>query len=245
MRKSLRKLKKFELFRLGIDLTNEYYHKIFRRKVFTFNGRTFQYFYHRSNRTWETERAVEIPIVWEMVKNNSNKNILEVGNVLSHYFPVNHDIVDKYETSKGVINKDIVDFKPSKKYDLIITISTIEHVGYDEEGCAGSPYEMKKNPQKTLLALENLNRMLNVGGKIIVTIPLGYNPYLDNMIKTNKIVFTKMFCFRRISENGDWIETNWNGVKNSKYNYPFLAANGLIIGVIEGNQKAGFLFDDN
>ena len=29
------------------------------------------------------------------------KKILEVGNVLSHYFRINHDVVDKYENRQG------------------------------------------------------------------------------------------------------------------------------------------------
>jgi hypothetical protein len=42
------------------------------------------------------------------------RNVLEVGNVLSHYFPVHHDVLDKYEKAKGVINEDVVEFSPAK-----------------------------------------------------------------------------------------------------------------------------------
>ena len=65
-------------------------------------------------------------------KNTSWKNIFEVGSVLSHYFPINHDVLDKYEKGHGVINQDVVDFKPHNKYDLIVSISTLEHVGFDD-----------------------------------------------------------------------------------------------------------------
>ena len=67
------------------------------------------------------------------------KKILEVGNILSHYFSVNHDIVDKYEKDVDVINQDIIDYHPNKKYDLIVSISSLEHVGEDE-----TPREPKK-----------------------------------------------------------------------------------------------------
>ena len=56
------------------------------------------------------------------------------------YYKFEHDIVDKYEKKKGIINQDIVDYKPDKKYDLIISISTLEHVGWDE-----TPRENYKN----------------------------------------------------------------------------------------------------
>jgi hypothetical protein len=67
------------------------------------------------------------------VKRYKERNILEIGNVLSHYFPVNHDIVDKYEKADGVINQDVVHFYSPKKYDLIVSVSTLEHVGWDED----------------------------------------------------------------------------------------------------------------
>ena len=90
-----------------------HYYKIFKSsRTFLFNGKRYKYFQHKYNTTWRTERAVEIPIVWKLVKNNKKKNILEVGNVLSHYFPVNHDILDKYEHEPDVINQDVVDFQP-------------------------------------------------------------------------------------------------------------------------------------
>lgn len=111
-----------------------YFYKISKSsRTFLFQGETYRYFYHKYNKTWKNERAVDIPIIWEIVKKSQKKRILEVGNVLSHYFPANHDIVDKYELAKGVINQDIVDFTACHKYDLIVSISTLEHVGYDEK----------------------------------------------------------------------------------------------------------------
>ena len=50
--------------------------------------------------------------------NTKINELLEIGNVLSHYFKWDHDVVDKYEKVEGVINEDVVDFRPSKKYDI-------------------------------------------------------------------------------------------------------------------------------
>jgi SAM-dependent methyltransferase len=157
-------------------------------RTFTFQGETYRYFYHKYNTTWRNERAVEIPIVWKIVKKYMDRNILEVGNVLSHYFSVNHDILDKYEKAKGVINQDVVNFSTAKKYDLIVCISTLEHVGWDE-----TPREH----MKILHAIENLKKLLAPKGKIVITLPLGYNPELDKLLKNGKIHFTKRFCMRR------------------------------------------------
>jgi hypothetical protein len=143
-------------------------YKCFLRGKFIFQGKVYHYFYHPYNCTYRNERAVEIPICWEIVKDARNKGqkILEVGNVLSHYFHVDHDIVDKYEKAIGIINEDVCNFKSSKKYYLIISISTLEHVGFDEE---------PRDPCKVLRAIENLKSLLAVGGKMVATFPVGYS----------------------------------------------------------------------
>jgi len=205
-----------------------YYYKIFiiKRKIpkFTFQEDTYSYFFHNYNTTWKNERAIEIPIIWKIVKECRGKKILEVGNVLSHYFPVNHDILDKYEKVDGIINQDVVDFQPSKKYDLIISISTLEHVGWDEK---------PKEPMKILHAIENLKRCLAPGGKIVVTLPLGYNFEMDKLLQKGKIKFTKQYCLKRISKDNKWIKVDWKDIQSSKYDDPFPNANGLVIGIIE------------
>lgn len=193
-------------------------------KSFTFRGNTYHYFWHPYNTTWRGERAIEVPIIWELVKTYRGKEILEIGNVLSHYFPVNHDILDKYEEVNGVVNQDVIDFQPSKKYDLIVSISTLEHVGWDEN---------LREPMKILPSLENLKRCLSPGGKIVVTLPLGYNSEIDTLLNEGKIQFTKIYCLKRISDDNKWTEVDWKDVQNATYNYSVSHANGLIIGIIQ------------
>ena len=62
----------------------------------------------------------------------------------------------------------------AKEAYKIVSISTIEHVGWDE-----TPRGLNKIP----LALENLTGCLASGGEIVVTLPLGYNAYLDKLLK--------------------------------------------------------------
>jgi SAM-dependent methyltransferase len=208
-----------------------YFHKILRSgRKFTFQGENYSYFLHEYNTTWKNERIVEIPIIWKIIKGYEEKKILEIGNVLSHYFIVNHDIVDKYEKAEGVITKDVTEFNPSKKYDLIICISTLEHVGWDENP---RDHKIIHAPEKIMQALDNLKRALAPKGRLIVTLPVGYNLYLDRLLKNGKIQFNSQYCLKRISRDNKWIETSWNNVKDSKYNSPFPAANGLIIGIIK------------
>lgn len=200
-------------------------HRLFKSsRCFSLDGSFYRYFYARYNHTWANERAVEIPIVYKVVCEHKGKRILEVGNVLSHYFPVRHDVLDKYERGAGVINEDVVDFRPSQKYDLIVSISTLEHIGWDEK---------PRNPEKLLAAVENLEGHLARGGQLLATLPLGYNPGMDDQLCRNKLPFTRVYCLRRVSRDNRWVESSWHDVEGLKYGDPFPAANGLVIGVIE------------
>ena len=194
------------------------------KKNFTFRDQQYNYFYHIYNCTCLNERAIEIPIILEFLKIYQGKNILEVGNVLSHYFQISHDVLDRYEIAEGVINEDVVNFKPTQKYDLIFSISTLEHVGWDEE---------PKDPQKVLFALRNLKNCLSYGGKIVITLPLGYNPEMDDLLEKGEIKFTKQYFMKRISNNNEWKEVIESEVKGIKFNFSQYSANGLIIAITE------------
>jgi len=216
--------RKFNTRRIVLFIRLHYY-KLFKRgRTFAFNGSVYPYFYHKYNTAWQTERTVEVPIAWKMVQEYADKHVLEVGNVLSHYFEISHDVIDKYEKASAVQNIDVVDFHPAKSFDLIVSISTLEHVGWDEE---------PKEPLKVLRAISRLTDCLKPGGLMLVTLPLGQNPSLDGMLDQGKIPFSRAYYMKRISKGNDWIQTNWTDIRGSKNNHPFRAANGLVIGIIE------------
>ena len=195
-----------------------------RTKTFRFDGREYEYLYHPYNRTWKNERGVEIPIFRERLLQHQGKRILEVGNVLSHYFPIQHDVVDKYEVSPGVINKDIVEFVPQHKYDLIVSISTLEHVGWDEQ-----PQE----PAKLLQAIEHLrSTCLAPGGSLVASLPVGYNKFFDGLLRDGKSPFTTQHLLKRISTQNYWVESDWNGCKDATYGR--FVAHAICIGIIQG-----------
>ena len=193
-------------------------------ETFTFQGRAYSYFFHRHNTTWRNERSVEVPIIHALVKARPPDRVLEIGNVLRHYFSVSHDVVDKYEQAAGVINEDVVDYRPAKKYDLIVAISTLEHVGWDER---------PKDPAKILRAINNLKTCLAPGGKIIVTMPIGENPHLDELLKNGQISFSHKTCLKRLSKRNEWAEAPWEQVRELKYNSPFPKANGIVVGTLD------------
>ncbi|MBX9852896.1 MAG: DUF268 domain-containing protein [Cytophagaceae bacterium] len=219
------------------DIAWKIYYGLFgKNRRFHFNNKTYTYFFHSYNSTWRNERVVEIPIIQEIIKTHQGKNILELGNVLSHYFKTSHLVVDKYESGNKVINQDILDFNTEEKFDIIISISTIEHIGWDEK---------PEDPKKILRTFEKLKQLLSPGGKIYFTVPLGYNPHLDDLIKNNKITLKQIHYLQRQnnnkipgllqntpSYNNFWKEVKLEEIKELTYGHPFPHANIIAFGVI-------------
>jgi len=196
------------------------YYRRFKSASFTARGVVYQYFYHAYNQTYCNERAVEIPIVWSIVQRVPPERVLEVGNVLSHYFPTRHDVVDKYERVPRVQNVDVVDFRPTQPYDLIVSISTLEHVGFNEQ-----PLE----PEKPWRAIRHLQSCLSPQGRLVITIPVGFNPHLDRMLQEGRIPLDDPLYLRRISSDNRWREATWEDIRGARYGDPYRNGNGLVV----------------
>lgn len=219
-----------------------YYSKATRPdRTFAFRGCDYRYLLHIYSDTWKNERTVEVPIIRDIVERNHGKRILEVGNVLSHYWVVAHDVIDKYEMADGVMNVDVVDFEPKHKYDLIVSVSTLEHVGADEKPIympslspgAGLVQHQPRDAMKIARALENLKGCLAHGGMIAVTLPIGQNPEMDRLLAERVIAFSRLYFLRRISKDNQWVETDDKNIFWTKYNSPFPGANAVTIGIYE------------
>ena len=166
-------------FRAGRNLT---YSKILPRVLdtrFAVDGHDYDYLWHPAEETWRSERAVEIPIGLAVLAKADPLRTLEVGNVLRRYArpPAAHAVIDKYERAAGVDNADALTFSGGP-YDLIVSISTVEHVGYDEEPRDGG---------KAARAIENLRGLLAPGGELLATIPIGYNRELDDSLRDGSL----------------------------------------------------------
>ena len=95
----------------------------------------------------------------------------------THAAPAAHTVIDKYEHAPGVVNADALTFSGGP-YDLIVSISTLEHVGYDEE---------PRDAGKAARAIENLRGLLSPGGELLATIPVGYNRELDDALRDGSL----------------------------------------------------------
>lgn len=196
-----------------------------RSETFQFQGITYHYLFHPYCSTWKNERCAAIPIAWRKVLEYQAQggNILEIGNMMSYVHKTEHDVLDKYEVTDGVINEDVADFHPSSKYDFIFSLMTLQYVGW---------YESPREPMKVVRAIENLKNILAPGGTIMVVHGLGQNKVMDDLLIKGSLRFDKKFYLKRIS-GYKWEESDWDSVKETMYDYSIPTANGLIIGFIE------------
>lgn len=186
-------------------------------------GRSIPYVRHHFNRAWRNERSVELALAHDFLAGTPPGRTLEIGNVMSHYGPVDHDILDRYEEAPGVINEDVVDHSPPERYHRVLSISTLEHVGWDER---------PRDPEKVLRAIDNMRRMLAPGGAVLVTAALGQNPHLDEYVRSERLGLPVQVLLRRISDDNRWVEVDLADTEDARYGSPYKAGNVLFVGVI-------------
>ncbi len=192
------------------------------KNLFIFEGDEYEFFSHAYNTTWSNERAIEIPIAARKLKpylsdTSERWRVLEVGNVLSNYgFRTDHEVVDLYDKTDFVQNIDVTELDRPKSYDFIVSISTLEHVGWDEP--------QLRDPQKPRVAIDQLMRALAPGGDLLFTIPLGYNPLMDKHLHERDDIRIRYML--RYASSG-WAEVSRNAVEGVVYNSPHPCANAI------------------
>jgi SAM-dependent methyltransferase len=187
-------------------------------------GARYDTFHHRYNTTWANERAVEIPLVKALIDDPPGANILEVGNVLSHYFEPTWQVLDKYEKGPRVVNEDVVDFKGSSAFDLIVSISTFEHIGFDDQEAAHG------SSGAILAAWESVKDALRPGGLAAITAPMGYNPDMDELVNANAFAFDETHFLKRKTQRS-WECVTPADARGSLYGKPFPAGNCIVFGL--------------
>lgn len=179
---------------------------------FRFLDTELDYFDHPYNDTIHNERAIEVAIALYWLDRHGAG--LEVGNVLGHYGLTGHRVVDLHEEAPGVENIDVFDITGS--YDWIVAISTVEHVGRDEE---------PKDPDAAERAICHLRSLLAPDGYMLVTVPGGYHPVLDQALPTigadvactyrrspSGWERTDGLCFLPYGSSTQWAESVWVGM---------------------------------
>jgi SAM-dependent methyltransferase len=192
--------------------------------TFRYDGSEHRYLRAAYNHTWLNERAVEVPLAAQQLDGADPSRVLEVGNVLSHYLPVAHTVIDKYERAFGVRNVDVVDLDLSGPFDLVLAVSTLEHVGLDED---------VQDPDKPARAIAKLASVLAPGGRLWCTFPVGYNDALDARLRDGSLGFTRLTALRRTGRANRWEQVPVEQVWGIGYDRLLYTAHAVVVAVLD------------
>ena len=210
------------------------------------------YFHHPYGQTWNTEREIEIAIALRWLERN-RQDVVEVGAVMPYYQDnVKHEVIDPYDP-KATIR----DFMENQDLMLmnVLCISTIEHIGTTDYATNERQNIVDKNA-----AINALKQILDDGENCLISIPIGYNHFLDSWLEENLDILN-CFAYKKVlwtlnnklghtvNPNGngelhirtdtpDGVKSLWNyyadvkSIKGEKYREPFPAGNYVLF--IEG-----------
>jgi SAM-dependent methyltransferase len=102
-------------------------------------------------------------------------------------------------------------------YDLIVSVLTLEHVGYDED---------PREPEKPARAVRNLLGLLAPGGRMLATIPIGHHRALDDDLMGGAFGGTVSYLRRVTSLKWEQVEREQ---ANVMYGWPWPGANVVAI----------------
>ena len=75
--------------------------------------------------------------------------------------------------------------------------------------------EKLRDEEKIPRVIDNMKSLLAPGGKIAITVPRDYNPWLDSYLETGGHPFNRLCHFRRVSRSR-WEAIEFEGSPNRK-----------------------------
>ncbi|MEG5072065.1 sulfotransferase family 2 domain-containing protein, partial [Microcoleus sp. B3-D2] len=227
------------------------------QKTFLFKGK--ELYYNRIPYNNPSERAVEVSIGFNFLINLPNSDrVLEVGNVLSRYESslgeqmgvIKRRIIDKFEIDIGVDNEDLMTLESEEKYDAIVSISTVEHIGQGlaPGGAYGESTEIGDHREAPLKAIAKIYDLLALEGKALITVPFGvltdggwyiqfsaqYLALLKKYGIPQEAIRTSFLRLINRDPTKDSVKMLWEEIEevelsNVEYNHPFPFANAIAV----------------
>lgn len=136
------------------------------------------------------ERVVEYPWVFSRLVQATGQRLLDAGSVLNYGYLLSKDIVAKSDLTIFTLSPEkrnyaregisyvfgdlrAMYFAP-EAFDVVISISTIEHIGLDNSKFHQEKVAFREMRDGTHLnAVEEYKRVLKKGGKCLLTVPFG------------------------------------------------------------------------
>lgn len=195
-------------------------------EAFLLEGMRRPYFIHPYNRTWKNERCVELALALEFITDCPDEELLEIGNVISHYIDRRHTVLDKWERClyRPVTNADIVGFDSGRTFLRILSISTFEHIGWDD---------VPRDPERVIAAIANVRGLLKSGGQALITVPAGHHPLLPKVLQKEAAEGTRLCALHRVSADNRWEECTLTEALACSYDRPYRNGNGLVCMFLE------------
>ena len=166
--------------------------------------------------SWRNERCAEIGLGRHVLESRDPSRVIELGNVLPLAGFGGHTVIDKYERGDGVVNVDILDYVPPRRFDLAISISTLEHVGWDED---------PRDPGKAAVALQ---RFAELADDLLVTVPVAYHPAFEDAFVEGP--FDRVELLVKTARDARWAPRPLAERSRIRYSAPYANANGILVG---------------
>lgn|SRR5574337_148190 len=187
--------------------------------TFKFKNKNFEYFLHRGNSEKRLEIAIASYYIKETYKNNHS--VIEWGNVMAcNGFEVKHDIVDIVE---GPIKEDWEFWQPKRHYDLLVSISSLEHINMGD-------YNQPKTGIDKLIRIGK--RISSIAKSALIILPLHYNLEMDQLILNDKKpfdIYEKTYYTRVDVLNWGEIKKERVGTLGRGYCFPYPYSNEEIV----------------
>ena len=125
---------------------------------------------------WSDERAIEIP--WCLARYDGERRVLDIGtaNAVPAYVEGLRALgapelvtVDLAQPADVIADVRELPF-PNGSFDLVLCISTLEHIGFDNAIYGGAA---ARDEGGQAAALAELHRVLGPSGRLLVTVPTG------------------------------------------------------------------------
>ena len=178
--------------------------------------------YHEgSESTLNCERGIEVALGFRYLDICDN-DIIEIGSVMKNWMPtIDHITIDQYEEDFGKLSPEKQLRTDAEMYNYInknvLSISTLEHFGRGGYG------NIIRDDEK---ASRFLAQLIYETKSFLITVPVGYNPYLNEYIKSLCYEGSPLGCCAYIKTEGACPDEHY-AIRELKWDYQEIDADNI------------------